>query len=70
MSITGYYDGNSVRTDAKLDINQRVLIIPINDDCFEEESAAGMLHEYANVELIEQEAEAWKEAAINKHGRS
>lgn len=60
MSITGYYDGSVIRTDAELDTNQKVLIIPVSDDFFGEGSAAGMLHEYANVELIELESEAWK----------
>lgn len=63
MSITGYYDGNAVRTDAQLDINQRVLIIPVSDDFFDG-SAAGTLHEYASPDLIPEEKEAWKKAAI------
>ena len=68
MSITGYYDGTAVRTDAKFELNQKVLIIPVGDDFFDEESAAGMLHDYANTDLISLEKDAWRKAAIEKHG--
>lgn len=67
MPITGYYDGTAVRVDRQLQINQKVLVIPI--ECEENlmETAAGGLHRYANPSLIEQEKDAWKEAVIKKH---
>ena len=68
MPITGYYDGNAVRTDAQFDINQRVLIVPVSDDFFDEGTAAGMLHDYANPDLIPLEKDAWRKATIKKHG--
>ena len=69
MPITGYYDGTAVRTDAPLEMDQKVLIVPIDDSFFEFDgmSAAGMLHEYANPELIPSEKEAWMKAAVQKH---
>ncbi|MBP3295702.1 MAG: hypothetical protein J6M27_03900 [Lachnospiraceae bacterium] len=70
MPILGYYDGTSVRTDAKLELNQKVMIFPM-DDIFLNESegtAAGMLHEYANPQLQSEEKEAWKKAMVEKHG--
>ena len=70
MAILGYYDGTSVRTDAKLDLNQKVIIFPMDDVFFDdlEGTAAGMLHEYANPDLQSEEKEAWKKAMVNKHG--
>ena len=70
MPILGYYDGTSVRTDAKLELNQKVMIFPM-DDIFLNESegtAAGKLHEYANPQLQLEEKEAWKKAMVEKHG--
>lgn len=69
MSITGYYDGKAVRTDAKLNLNQRVLIIPISDG-FPEDTAAGILKEYANTDLIPKENESWRKAAEEKYGKN
>lgn len=66
MEITGYYDGTSVVTDYKFALNQKVRIIPIEDN-EAEGSIAGMLSEYANPELISLEKEAWRNAAIKKH---
>ena len=70
MSIYGYYDGNAVRVEEPLQMNQKVLVIPIENDSGLTESAAGSLHQYANTELIEREKDAWKEAAIRKHEES
>ena len=67
MSITGYYDGTAVRVDKTLPMNQKVIVIPIESGMDLEESAAGELHKYANLSLIEQEKEAWRKAAIRKH---
>ena len=67
MSITGYYDGTVVRTDIPLKINQKVMIIPIDDTDIG--TAGGILHDYANVDLIESEKTAWAEAMVKKHGK-
>lgn len=32
-------------------------------------SAAGLLHKYANIGLLDQEEDAWKKAMIQKHSR-
>ena len=70
MPITGYYDGSAVRTDAQFEMNQRVLIVPISDDFFDEGTAAGMLHKYANPDLIPSEKDAWRKAAVEKHKKA
>ncbi len=67
MSITGYYDGTSIQINKPLQMNQKVIIIPIESENDLGESAAGGLHKYANVSLIEQEKGAWRKAAIKKH---
>ena len=66
MSITGYYDGTAVRIEAPLAKNQKVLVIPI-DEFRTGETAAGGLKEYADPTLIDQEKNAWAEAAVKKH---
>lgn len=68
MSITGYYDGTAVRVDKPLQMNQKVVVIPIESELDLEESAAGGLHKYANPSLIDQEKDAWRKAAVKKHG--
>lgn len=55
MSITGYYDGTAVQVNKPLQMNQKVIIIPIESENDLGDSAAGGLHKYANVSLIEQE---------------
>ena len=67
MSMIGYYDGTSVRVNEPLQMNQKVIVIPIENETDLGESAAGGLHKYANPSLIEQEKEAWRKAAIRKH---
>lgn len=67
MSITGYYDGTAVRVDEPLEINQRVIVIPIENEMDLGESAAGGLHKYADPSLIAREKNAWREAAVKKH---
>lgn len=67
MSMIGYYDGTAVRIDEPLQVNQKVIVIPIENEPDLEESAAGGLHKYANPDLIEQEKDAWRKAAIKKH---
>lgn len=68
MSITGYYDGTAVQIAMPLQLNQKVLIIPIETDDDVNETAAGGLHKYANPELIAEEKDAWRKAAIKKNG--
>ena len=70
MLIVGYYDGAVVRTDAPLKMNQRVLIVPVSDDFFDEGTAAGMLHKYANPDLISFEKDAWIKAAVEKQKKA
>lgn len=69
MAITGYYDGTSVRVNESLRMNQKVIVIPIENEIDLGESAAGGLHKYANPSLTEKEKDVWREAAIKKHAR-
>lgn len=41
MSITGYYDGTSIRVKESLQVNQKVLVIPIESEEGLNISAAG-----------------------------
>ncbi len=68
MSITGYYDGTAVRVEEALQMNQKVIVIPIENEIEFGGSAAGGLHKYANPNLIEREKDAWRKAAVKKHG--
>lgn len=68
MSITGYYDGTVVQVKEPLRMNQKVIIIPIENEMNLGESAEGGLRKYANPALIEQEKDAWRKAVIKKHG--
>ena len=67
MSITGYYDGSVIHVDEPLQVNQKVIVIPIENEMDLEESAAGGLRKYANPSLIEQEKDAWRKAVLEKH---
>jgi len=67
MSIMGYYDGTAVQVSKPLQMNQKVIIIPIESENDLGESAAGGLHKYADVSLIEQEKDAWRKAAVKKY---
>ena len=67
MSMIGYYDGRAVQVKEPLQMNQKVIVIPIENDTDLGESAAGGLYKYANPSLIEQETDAWRKAAIKKH---
>lgn len=67
MSITGYYDGTSIRVKEALQVNQKVLVIPIESEEGLNISAAGGLHKYANPSLISQEKDIWRKAAIKKY---
>ena len=65
----GYVDGTAVRVNEPLPINQKVIVIPVENEMEWEESVAGVLHQYANTSLIEQEKDAWRKAVVEKHGR-
>lgn len=67
MSMIGYYDGTAIRIDEPLQKNQKVIVIPVENEADLEGSAAGGLHKYANPSLIEQEKDVWRKAAIKKH---
>lgn len=67
MSIIGYYDGTAVQVKEPLQMIQKVIVIPIENDTDLGESAAAGVHKYANPSLIEQEKDAWRKAAIKKH---
>ena len=43
-------------------------VIPVENETGRKESAAGTLHQYANTSLIEQEKDAWRKTAVEKHG--
>lgn len=65
--MIGYYDGTAVQVKEPLQMNQKVIVIPIEDHMDFGETAAGGLHKYANPSLMEQEKDAWRKAAIKKH---
>jgi len=67
MSITGYYDGTAVRINGQLQMNQKVIVIPVENEENLAETAAGGLHKYADPTLIDQEKDAWRKAAEIKH---
>ena len=67
MSMIGYYDGTAIHVDEPLQKNQKVIVIPVENETDLGESAAGGLHKYANPSLIEQEKDAWRKAVIKKH---
>ncbi len=56
----GYYDGKNIITDAKLKKDQKVRIIPID-------SAAGSLHQYADISKISKEKEVFSDEMVKKH---
>ena len=74
IAVKGYYDGESIRTLEKVNAhkNQKV-IITILDEYVEDEkhsaaeSARGMLAEYANPALWEQEEGAWERAVSENY---
>jgi len=67
MSIMGYYDGTAVQVNKPLQINQKVIIIPIESEDDWGGSAEGGLHKYADTSLIEREKDAWRKAAVKKY---
>ena len=48
LSITGYYDGTAVLVNEPLRVNQKVIVIPIENEESVEDTAEGGLHAYAN----------------------
>ena len=56
----GYYDGKTIITDARLEKDQKVGIVPVK-------SPAGTLHKYADVSKIPMEKEAFANAMVKKH---
>ncbi len=69
MSVTGFYDGDVVRTDAPLQKNQRVIVIPVEEMEAFGRTAEGFLSQYASPGLIAEEKSAWRKAALEKHGK-
>lgn len=67
MSITGYYDGTAVRLDVPLRLNQKVIVIPVENEHDLIETAAGGLHKYADTSLIDKEKDMWRKEAVRKH---
>ena len=47
-----------------LQMNQKVIVIPIESETDLEETAAGGLQQYANPSLVSQEKDVWRKAAI------
>lgn len=66
MSITGYYDGTAVQVNEQLQMNQRVIVIPIENEENLIDTAAGGLHKYADLSMIGLEKDAWREAMLKK----
>ena len=79
LTLSGYYDGNTVQTLEKIQAkkNQKV-IITILDEFMEEspkrtrttEAARGSLAKYANPELWNKEGTAWEEEVGEKYGNA
>ena len=67
MSMIGYYDETVICVDEPLQKNQKVIVIPVENETDLGESVAGGLHKYANLSLIEQENDAWRKAVLKKH---
>lgn len=67
--MVGYYDGTAVQVNEPLQMNQKVIVIPIENGMDLGETAAGGLHKYANPSLVDQEKEAWRKAALEKHAK-
>ncbi|MBD5450684.1 MAG: hypothetical protein HDR28_11150 [Lachnospiraceae bacterium] len=69
MTITGYYDGTAVRVNEQLQVNQKVIVIPIESEESLMDTAAGRLHKYATPSMIELEKDVWREAMVKKHAK-
>ena len=53
MSITGYYDGTAVRVSEPLAMNQKVIVIPIENDTDFVKTAAGGVPKNSKPALID-----------------
>ena len=75
MTIQGYYDGTNIRLLEEITAkpNQKV-IITIMDEFVDpgkrsrKKNLRGVLSEYANPALMEQEKGAWERAVMEKYG--
>lgn len=52
-----------------LQMNQRVIVIPIEDEENLMDTAAGGRHKYADSSMIELEEGTWREAMVKKHAQ-
>ena len=81
LAVQGYFDGATIQPLETLEIkpNQRVIITVMDEfvgspqkadeeRLREIERLCGSLAQYANPTLIKKEGEAWKRAAVEKHG--
>lgn len=76
-AVEGYYDGTTIRLpeDFRAKINQKVIVTLMNefvrpDADVKKKSARGVLSQYANPKLREQEEGAWERAVVEKYGHS
>lgn len=77
LAVQGYYDGTAIRPLESMNVkpNQKV-IITIMDEFVEpvetvsKKGIRGILTEYADPVLAEQEKGAWKRAAVEKYGNA
>ena len=74
LALQGYYDGQKIQTLEAIQAkkNQKVIITVLDEFVGEtpdkkEGSARGLLSEYANPKLWEEEKTAWEKAVIEKH---
>ena len=76
LAVHGYYDGHSIQTLEEVHArpNQRVIITFIDDE-FEsvpskKESLRGILSEYANPTLAQNEEGAWERGIVEKYAHT
>ena len=75
LAVKGYYDGETIKPLEKIVAKPyQQVIITIIDEFVEPEKIhskkqmRGILSEYANPNLIEEEKNAWERASVNKYG--
>ena len=56
MSIMGYYDGTAVRVDEPLQMNQKVIVIPVETGRNLRQTAAGGLRKFRNGYMLDANA--------------
>lgn len=76
-AVEGYYDGVTIRLpeEFRAKTNQKVIVTLMNefvrpDADVKKKSARGVLAQYANPKLREQEEGAWERAVVEKYGHS